>query len=304
MQHLIDIMLNPIVIVLFLVLLNYHHLPKQTWKPLEWFFIFLWYPVERLDKYLFESSKEVKEIKKSRFKKIVSPIGKLFLLFIAFVVYVGDELFITPATNLVNKVLESEKMKEAIIFIESQNIIVLRIFVGIPFFMMEITGIIAGVLFLSMPAIALAIYLSKFLWVIPFKFIDKVGNDKLSNDPWYSGLKSVAVIAIDAVKGLDVMKSINNKIVTVKNFFKDSNHSTMLEVKIRKKILMKALKETWSLKHLSSELSDSSEIDLIFFSPEATKLLKLLKENPDNQLLREDLMDYVLEELRKESANA
>lgn len=298
MQHLIHLLLNPVVLVLFLVLFNYHHLPKRIWKPFAWFFRAIWSPVIKLDKYLFESSKEVKEIKKSRFKKIVSPLGKLFLLVIAFIIYVGDELFITPATKLVNKILESDSMKKTITFIESQNIIVLRIFVGIPFFMMEITGIIAGVLFLSMPFIALAIYLSKFLWVIPFKFIDKIGHDKLSIDPWYSGLKKIAVTAIEAVKNLEVMKNIHNKIVSVKNFVGDSKHNTMLEIKIRKKLLIKVINEIWSLNHLSSELSESSDVDLVFFDAKTTKKLQLLKEYPDNLLIREEVMDYLISEIK------
>jgi hypothetical protein len=276
--------------------MNYHHLPKKTWMLLVLLFKGVWFPVKKLDQYFFEVEEEVHEIKKSYFKKVASPFGKAFLLIIAFVVYFGDLLFFTPLTGYVNRIIESDKMKAVIAFVEKQDIIVLRIFVGIPFFAMEITGIIAGVLFLSMPLIALVIYLSKFLWVVPFKFIDKVGHDKLSKDPWYSGLKSVAITAIDAVKNLEVVKSLHNKVVKVKNFINDSEHNTMLEIKIRKKILVKAFKEAWSLKHMTSELSSSSSIDLIFMNPEATKMLDLLKQNPDNQLLREDIMDYVLSE--------
>ena len=52
-----------IIIIAVLLLLNYHHLPEKTWKPLKWLFTTIWIPVKKLDKYLFETSTEVKEIK-------------------------------------------------------------------------------------------------------------------------------------------------------------------------------------------------------------------------------------------------
>lgn len=298
MHHLFEILISLYFWLGLIVLLNYHHLPKVIWKPFGVLFQKVWWPVKWLDSYLFKVDKELKEIKKSRFKKIVSPFGKLFLLIIAFIVYIGDALFFTPLTGYVNRLIESDEMKKTIAWFEKQNIIVLRIFVGIPFFFMEITGIIAGILFLSMPLVALVVYLSKFAWVVPFKFIDKVGHDKLSKDPWYSGLKSVAVKAIDAVISLEVVKSLHNKIVAVKNFMKDSNHNTMLEIKIRKKLFVKTFKEIWSLNHLTDELSDSSDVNIVFFGAAATKKLNILKENPDNQFFREDLVDYVLSEFK------
>lgn len=299
MHHLLHLITNPFVIVGFIVLMTYHHLPKKTWIPFGKFFTLIWKPVSALDRYLFEVKIEVEEIKKSRFKKIVSPFGKLLLLLIAFVIYIGDELFISPATKLVNRIIESESMKKVILWIENRNIYILRVLVGVPFLLMEITGILAGFILLSNPLLGIFVYLSKFLWVIPFKFIDKVGHDKLSNDPWYSGLKASAVKVIDAVKNLEAMKRLHNMIVAVKNFLKDSNHNTSLEVKIRKKLLMKALSEAWSLRHFSDELSEADDIEVIVFTPEITKKLELLKQNPDNQLLREEIMDYVISETTK-----
>jgi hypothetical protein len=297
MHHLISIVSNPIFWIVFLVFLNYHHFPKGSWSWLGMIFKVIAWPINKLDQYIFDDPDEIKEIKKSKFKKIVSPFGEVLLAVFAIIFYGGDYLFIQPASRIVNKILESEKMARFIKFVENRDIIWLRIFVGIPFFAMEITGIIAGVFFLTNPLFGLIIYLSKFAWVIPFKFIDKVGHDKLSQDPWYSGLKQTAVKGIDWLFNLRFMKKMHNFYVRVKNFFKGSEHSAILEIKVRKKVIAKAIKEIMSLKHLSTEFSESTDIDVIFFTPEATKKLENLKESPNNPKLKKWIMDYIKDEI-------
>ena len=298
MHHLIT---NPVFWVLVVVFLNYHHLPLSWYSWLKYPFLWIGSLVEKLDHYIFDDPKQVKEVKKSRFKKIVSPFGEFLLAIIAIILYGGDYLFIKPASRVVNKILESDKMKKFIAFIERQNIIVLRILVGIPFLAMEITGVFAGILLFSNPIIGVILYVTKLVWVIPFKFIDKVGHDKLSKDPWYSGLKKVVVSVLDWLFELRFMKKVKNAFVKIKNFVKDSEHNTALEIKLRKKVISKVLKEVFSLRHLTDELSESDDIEIIVFSPEATKKLQELKKNPNNTHLKKWIMDYIKKEIGVEN---
>ena len=301
MHHLILLMESPIFWIFLLVFLNYHHIPVSWYSWLKYPFIWIAVGIEKLDYYIFDDPKQIKEVKKNRFKKIVSPFGEFLLAIIAIMLYGGDYIFIKPASRFVNKILESDKMKDFITFIERQDIIVLRAFVGIPFLLMEVTGSLALMVFFSNPILGGIIYITKFIWVVPFKFIDKIGHDKLSKDPWYSGLKGVVVRVLDWLFELRFMKKVKNSFTRIKNFIKDSNHNTTLEIKLRKKLISKVFGEIFSLKHLTDELSESDDIEIIVFSPEATKKLQNLKKNPNNTHLKKWIVDYIKKEIGVEN---
>ena len=298
MHHITELLTNPFVIFAIFVLMIHHHLPKKVWKPFAVFFGWLWLPIEKLDKKVFPTHiDEVKEVKKSKFKKVSSIFGQALILFVTFIIYIGDMIFYTPISAWVDSLLKHPNMQKFIVWIEGLPIIPLRFLVGIPFLFMEVFGIIGGFLIATGNPIGFAIYLSKFIWIIPFNMINKIGHDKFDKDPWYQGLKAPIISLINAVKKLEAYHRVHNIFVKMKNFIKDSHYNTAQEVRIRKKVIKKAFKEVLSLKHLGTELMESDEVDLIFFSPEATKKLEELKKNPNNPHLKKWIIDYIKKEI-------
>lgn len=112
------------------------------------------------------------------------------------------------------------------------------------------------------------------------------------NDDWYLGFHSVVTNVLNFIDDLNASKIVKNKVQEIKNFLADSNHNIKSEVKIRKKIFLKTMKEIWSLKHLTEELSESSTVEVLFLGPIATDNLAKLSKDPSNDKLRENHIQY------------
>lgn len=282
------------------LIMFHHRLPKKIWKPFGILGVFLWSPIKKYDDKLFPKGKKEKEIKKTRFSKITSPIGKLFLLTISGFIILIDLILVNLLKPVANWFLSFPIFTRFASWLQKQHIIVLRIFIGIPFMAFQAAGAAAAFYATVDPLFALLIYATKPLYIVPFNYFNKVGAAKFSSDPWYLGFRYVIVSVLGAVKDLGAVEIVQNKIILIKNFFKNSNTNFRYELNIRVRLFKKFFSEVTTLRHMGQEIKEGDDIEVVYFTPEMrNKMIEYMKT--PNEDLGKDVLKYLVHEFKVHS---
>ena len=223
MHHLIELLSNPWIITLIIIIFFGEYLPfsKKLWQKIasllhslsQWFLC-------TYENRLYES-KDTRLVDKKIHLKLNNIIARIFFFAISTVVVIFLEIFWELGFKGITRTLErsgfARWFERKIQQMPSWAVLILF---SLPFIFMELLGIFAlGAFVAGKIWFGIGLYVTKVLFFIPVHFILHVGKEKLLSIAWFERRYKMVSATLEWFKKSQTYIKIHNIIQTIKAYF-------------------------------------------------------------------------------------